>query len=1403
MGENIANQRRRILDVIGPSGRVTNLANVQYNTDVADIYATNFIGNFVGPKSVDGLDRSIVFNDNGFINSAPNFFYTSAGDVRIDSNLTVLGSFTIIGSNNTVLTDPIFEIASNVEYGYDTGYMIQRPSGNVLIGHLASGDYENVLVMSYTDSSAYNTSITPDTSKHLKVQVIGNVTANYYSGNATQLISLTDAAAGTYGFTNSAQSIDFPIITVNADGKITEIVSNTFSVPPPPDLETVVNVGNTTSNTVLFQNAEVAFITDSKVGIANSSPAHTLSIGSNIYFDDTGSNTLVTTANLSAPYITSNGKYLTDTTDASPGVDGEVIDDHTARIPIISVGLDGRINAISNTLFTVVETSNLAEVVDRGNATANTVLFQNASTAFVTTSNVGIANSSPGHLLSVGANLYVENSGNLVTTNNVNANYYFGNAANLVSTTDAVAGVYGSVVNNQVANVVTVSVSPDGRINAISESQFTVVETSNLEQVVNRGNVTANTVQFTNSSTAFITTANVGIANSNPQHQLSVDGLIRNDHLVGGRVIYANAANVLSTTSNITYNEADGIVTIDDTGGGLNARNVLYINKFTTAVNVLLGQPVYITPQGESGAINANLALNTSATYMPAAGLALSGYTKNGPGYVVTGGTLKNIPDSIFTVAPVVSDIGNPVYISEISGKLTLQRPALPTQFIQNIGLLTRAVDSINSILVRGAGRANDTPNRLLAVDANIYQTVTIGGGSIRSSTNLYVTGNAYISSNIVTGGRIGIANTSPGHDLSIGSNLYVSRTGSNVLVTSGNVSASRYHGNAVYLTNTTDAAAGVYGGSISGQSANIAVISVGLDGRINLISNSTFTVSETSNLEQVVNRGNVTSNIVQFNSGLVTSANVGIGNTNPQHLLSLGEGEIFMNSNIVILGSESAISIGTVQADQEPGAISIGEEAGETSQESNAVAIGVRAGRNNQGTKGIAIGDRAGESNQAEAGVAIGEGAGRTGQGEYAISIGQSAGTTDQSSNAIAIGRNAASDTQGSYAIAIGDSAGVTQQGENSIAIGRSAAETQGFANTIVLNASGGVLNPVAIDSVYIKNFRNSTTQYTNVLSSNLTSGEVITSSIVVSGSNVGLGGNVNPQHELSVEGNTYSNIITQIIRFDDGVEESVIQGLTLLDVTQNGNNTTETLRFNHPTTSFVTASNVGIANTNPLDALSVTGNAYISGKLTADSLSGSMQATTLSFSADPGEVFNTLSLQDICDAGATYVGSSNVGIGTATPGTKLEVVGTITATAYAPFTGVHFVTRPTSGKLPDGSIMVSTGKVEKKTTIDTVPEVVPSTIMKQKTVLGASHYDTDTGRTVVISLGEGQILVCKQNGQILNGDYICSSSREGIGMKQPDDILHSYTVAKATEDCLFKNGERQCLVACTFHSG
>jgi hypothetical protein len=46
---------------------------------------------------------------------------------------------------------------------------------------------------------------------------------------------------------------------------------------------------------------------------------------------------------------------------------------------------------------------------------------------------------------------------------------------------------------------------------------------------------------------------------------------------------------------------------------------------------------------------------------------------------------------------------------------------------------------------------------------------------------------------------------------------------------------------------------------------------------------------------------------------------------------------------------------------------------------------------------------------------------------------------------------------------------------------------------------------------------------------------------------------------------------------------------------------------------------------------------------------------------------------------------------------------------------------------------------------------------------------------------------LVSDYNGNLENGDYITTSPIPGIGMKQDDDLLHNYTVAKITMDCDF----------------
>jgi len=118
-----------------------------------------------------------------------------------------------------------------------------------------------------------------------------------------------------------------------------------------------------------------------------------------------------------------------------------------------------------------------------------------------------------------------------------------------------------------------------------------------------------------------------------------------------------------------------------------------------------------------------------------------------------------------------------------------------------------------------------------------------------------------------------------------------------------------------------------------------------------------------------------------------------------------------------------------------------------------------------------------------------------------------------------------------------------------------------------------------------------------------------------------------------------------------------------------------------------------------------------------------------------------------------------------------------------------------------------------------DAIPVIQLSRKKKDKRVFGVlgdpSRRTNDIGRLIVNSIGEGAICVSNTNGNIENGDYIQSSDLLGYGEKQDDDLLHNYTIAKATIDCNFEldspyyqcyeieNGVRVAFIACSYHCG
>jgi hypothetical protein len=178
--------------------------------------------------------------------------------------------------------------------------------------------------------------------------------------------------------------------------------------------------------------------------------------------------------------------------------------------------------------------------------------------------------------------------------------------------------------------------------------------------------------------------------------------------------------------------------------------------------------------------------------------------------------------------------------------------------------------------------------------------------------------------------------------------------------------------------------------------------------------------------------------------------------------------------------------------------------------------------------------------------------------------------------------------------------------------------------------------------------------------------------------------------------------------------------------------------------------------------------------------------------------------------------------------------------------FTGKHRCTMLGVGALPfddggeyelqAGRIVVSTGKYENldgSGTIDVdeaIPVVEISSTPMDPRVFGVtagwesainSKNASDTQRTfrlghlrfslpksdghrvnkvIINSIGEGGIWVCGDNGAFRNGDYICSSSRPGTGMKQSSSAQHNYTVAKITCDCEFSSPDEEKFVGCTY---
>ena len=240
-------------------------------------------------------------------------------------------------------------------------------------------------------------------------------------------------------------------------------------------LDNIITQGNAAATkTIEFNTPVTAFITNSNVGIINTSPIHTLDVGSNLFVDDIGSDILNITGNVNATNYLKSKKL-------------EVSED-----AIIS----GNLTVEGTTTF-----------IDTINTVFKDPIISLANNNPSTTTDIGIIMQQP-----------VNESNPTITFRGDENEMMIGYTLNSASDTEIVPDssnvidlhVYGNIIAQ---NNLTITSGNIETTSGFFKGDGGILSNVTLQQVTDTSNSTSNTVLFTNAHTAFTTdlTSNVGV----------------------------------------------------------------------------------------------------------------------------------------------------------------------------------------------------------------------------------------------------------------------------------------------------------------------------------------------------------------------------------------------------------------------------------------------------------------------------------------------------------------------------------------------------------------------------------------------------------------------------------------------------------------------------------------------------------------------------------------------------------------------------------------------------------------------------------------------------------------------------------------------------------------------------
>src|SRR5210317_1748097 len=518
-------------------------------------------------------------------------------------------------------------------------------------------------------------------------------------------------------------------------------------------LALAVDRANVTSNTITFTGGghddnNVAFVTDSNVGISNLLPQHTVSVGSNLYIDEFGSNVLVVSGNVAVlrdMVIDGNLRVNGDTTviyaenTAIKDAFIELGQNNTSEDTTLDLGvLMHRPDALSNVVIGYREESD-EFAIGYTDAKPTDKIFTPKTDEDINVHVYGLthvdANIYAHEDLVVDGNVYVSQNVSVTEELTISGNGYADKDLEVVGNTY----VDGNVVAYKDL-LVTGNVYVSQNVSVIEELTVSgnVYADKDLEVVGNTyvsGNVNV-TKQLSVSGNAYISgnvevteslivSANTHLKGDNVFITHTMDFLdpttaIVTDQISNVQIRLGQLENVANTVSNPLINQ---VLTYDqDNSEWSNAYpdQTIVLVKNTSGVPMTRGQAVHVTGSNGNNMFRVELADASNASKMPAIGIVYEDLPINGEGAAVTFGRANGIDGlSEFTN-------GNTLYVSNtVPGGLTNVKPyGVDLDLIQNIGVVVN--NSSGVVFVTGIGRANDIPNARIITDYNDMQYVYV-----------------------------------------------------------------------------------------------------------------------------------------------------------------------------------------------------------------------------------------------------------------------------------------------------------------------------------------------------------------------------------------------------------------------------------------------------------------------------------------------------------------------------------------------------------------------------------------------------------------------------------------------------------------------------------------------------